>query len=514
MYNEFYGFSESPFELITNPKFLYLTRSHRDALASMTNGIKNRNGFISVTGDVGTGKTTLIYSLLNSLSESVKTVLIFHTTLTFNELLKTVLSELHQGAEKEDTADLLRQLTRYVLQMGSRNETLAIIIDEAQDLPPEVMKAFQMLAPLVSKGMTVVFVGQPDFEDKLNSDDLKPLKQSVEIRRQIRGFREEESAKYIEHRLRLVGRNSSEIFSPEAISLICRYSQGIPRVINTLCDNALLAGFRSSQKKIDIDMIRGVIKNLEGPSLRRTIPSATAVVNKFHGFPFGLQFLFKKAALVIIVALLCLGAIIFLTHRYLQQKSAKILEIKSLKSPEVDIKPSSTSTASQRTPPSTPIATMGREYTGREYTLKKIVAIKKGQTISQLTQEYYGMVNLTLIDLLLELNPAITNVHLILVDQELKIPNITEKLLIAQSPDHTYKIHAGTFEVPDPATLYGDEGVLKAKKIEILPRKVSPRETWHRVMIGKFDSKDEALKMIFLLKEKGLLPAFGGLSKY
>jgi hypothetical protein len=270
----------------------------------------------------------------------------------------------------------------------------------------------------------------------------------------------------------------------------------------------LLAGFRLSQKKIDVDIVRGVIKNLEGPSLRKTIPSATAVVNKFHGFSFGLQFLFKKASLVIIVSLLCLGAIIFLTHRYLQQKSAKILEIKSLKSPEVDIRPSSASTASRGTPPSTPVATPGREYT-----LKKIVGIKKGQTISQLTQEYYGMVNLTLIDLLLELNPAITNVHLILVDQEIKIPNITEKLLITQSPDHTYKIHAGTFEVPDPATLYGAESVLKAKKIEILPRKVSPRETWHRVMIGKFDNKDEALKMIFLLKEKGLLPAFGGLLK-
>jgi hypothetical protein len=217
----------------------------------------------------------------------------------------------------------------------------------------------------------------------------------------------------------------------------------------------------------------------------------------------------KKATLGIIVSLLCLGAVIFLTYGHLQPKSAEILEIKSLKIPEVDIKPSSTSTASERTSPSTPIATLDREYT-----LKKIVAIKKGQTISQLTQEYYGMVNLTFIDLLLELNPTITNVHLILVDQDIKIPNITEKLLIIQSADHTCKIHAGTFETPDPAKLYSDELALKGKKIETLPRKVSPRETWYRVMIGKFDNKDEALKIIFLLKEKGLLPAFGGLSKY
>jgi len=508
MYNEFYGFSENPFELNPDPKFLYLTRSHRDALASMTNGIKNRNGFISVTGDVGTGKTTLIYSLLNNLGEKVKTVLIFHTTLTFNELLRTILSELHLTTGKEDTTDLLRQLTQYVLQIDSRNEMLAIIIDEAQDLPPNVMKDFQMLTHLGSKGMKVVFVGQPDFEDKLNSEDLKPLKQSIEIKRQIRGLSEEESTKYIDHRLRLVGSSSSQVFSPEAISLICRYSQGIPRVINVLCDNALLMGFRSSQKKIDIDIIHGAIKNLEGPSPQKAVLSTTAVVNKLRAFPFGLPFLLKKATLIITLSLLCLGAFIFLTHRHLQQKSAKTLEIKSIQSHEVDTILPSTSTSSQETPPPAPVATLGREYT-----LKRIVAVKKGQTISQLAQEYYGMVNLTLIDLLLELNPAINNVHLVLVDQEIKVPNITEKLLIIPSSDHTYKIHAGTFETPDSAKLYSDEQVLKAKKIEILPRKVSPHETWHRALIGKFDNKDEALKMIFLLKEKGLLPAYGGLSK-
>jgi general secretion pathway protein A len=508
MYNEFYGFSEEPFELTPNPRFLYLTRSHRDALSSMTQGIKKRNGFISVTGDVGTGKTTLIHSLLNSLGEKVKTILIFHTTLTFDELLKTILSELHLANVKEDTTDLLNQLAQYLRQMNSKDEMLAIIIDEAQDLSPKVMKDFQMLTPLGSKGLKIVFVGQPNFENKLNSEDLEPLKQSIEIRRQIRRLSEEESAKYIDHRLRLVGSSSSQIFSPEAISLICSYSQGIPRVINVLCDNALLMGFRLSQKMIGIDTIRGAIKNLEGPNPQKTILSSTTVANKLRAIPSGYQFLLRKTPLIITLSLLCLGAFIFLTYRHLQPKSAKTWEIKSLKNEAVDTEPSSTSTSSQRTSPPAPVA-----IPGREYTLKKIVAVKKGQTLSQLTQEYYGMVNLTLIDLLLELNPAITNVNLILVDQEIKIPNITEKLLIIQSPDHTFEIHAGTFETADPAKLYSDELALKGEKIEILPRKVSPRETWYRVMIGKFDNKDEVLKMIFLLKEKDLLPAFGGLSK-
>lgn len=513
MYNEFYGFSENPFDLNPNPKFLYLTRSHREAQASMTHGIKNRSGFISLTGNAGSGKTSLIYSLLDNLGEKVKSVHIFHTTLTFNELLRTILSELPLAVVREETTDLLNQLTQYLIQMSSRDEMLVIVIDEAQDLPLEVMKDFQMLIPLKSKGMKLVFVGQPGFEDKLNSEILKPLKQSIEIKRQIRGFGEEESAKYIEHRLRLAGKSSSEIFTPEAITLICRYSRGIPRVINILCDNALLMGFRSSQKKIDTDTIRGAIKNLEGPRVRKAILFPAAVAGTFHAFPSGLNFLLKRRLLLIPLSLLCLGAIVFAAYKNFQPKPVEIQEIKSLKRHDVGPKPSPAPTVSPKPVSPKPPPSPSFSTPTREYSLKKIAAVKKGQTISQLTQEYYGMVNLTLIDLLLELNPAITNVHLILVDQEIKIPNITEALLLIQSPDHTYQIHAGTFDASDAAKFYSDERISQGRKIEILPRKVSPNETWHRAVIGKFDNKDEALKMVYLLKEKGLLPAFGGVLK-
>jgi type II secretory pathway predicted ATPase ExeA len=504
MYKEFYGFSEQPFELTPNPRFLFLTRSHREALASMVHGIKNRKGFISMTGEVGTGKTTLIHSVLNRLDNKVKTVLIFHTTITFTDLLKTILHELDLATVKESRMDLLHQLLQHLVLMGKRGETLVIIIDEAQKLPQKVMEGLQMFSDLESKGIQIVFVGQPELEDKLNSESLKQLKHSIEIRRQIRGLSEEESKEYIDHRLRLVGSSSSAIFSPKALSLICSYAQGIPRVINALCDNALLMGYSLFKKNIEVDIIREVIKNMEGPSPQEKTFSSTTVVNKFHAFPFGLQFFLKKAYLIIIiVSLLCLGTFIFLTRRYMEQKSAKTWDIKSLQNHYVDTEPPSTSTSSQIAPPSTSIAAMGRQYK-----LNEIVAVKKGQTISQLTQKYYGTVNITLIDFLLEVNPKITNVHLITVDQKIKIPNITEELLIIPSPGRTYGIHAGTFETPDAAKLYSNEPVLTGKKIEILPRKVSPRETWYRVMIGKFDNKDEVLKMVSLLKEKGLLPAF------
>jgi hypothetical protein len=298
------------------------------------------------------------------------------------------------------------------------------------------------------------------------------------------------------------------MFSPKALSLICTYARGIPRVINALCDNALLMGYSLFKKNIDVDIVREVIKKMEGLNRQEKIPSSTDIADTFHSFPFGLRFLLKKSRLVITISLLCLGIFIFLTHRHAEQKSIKTWNIKSLQSHDTDTEASSTSASSQMAPPSHPIAAMGREYK-----LREIADVKKGQTMSQLTQKYYGIVNISLLDFLLELNPEITNVHFILVDQKIKIPNITEELLIIPYPDRTYSIHAGTFDTSDPAERYRDEPVLKGQKIEILPRKVSLRETWYRVMIGKFEDKDEALKTISLLRRKRLLPAFGTPSK-
>ncbi len=508
MYNQFYSLSERPFDLTPNPRFLYLTRSHREALASMIHGIENRRGFISVTGEVGTGKTTLIHSLLDHLDQKVKTVLIFHTTMTFTDLLKTILQELDLATVKERRTDLLHQLVQQLALMGKRGETLVVIIDEAHKLPQRTLEELQMLSNLKSKGLQILFVGQPEFEEKLNSENLKQLKQSIAIRRQIRGLSEEESKEYIDHRLRISGSNSSRIFSPRALSLICSYAQGIPRAINTLCDNALRMGSGSPERKIDVDIVHEVIKNMEGPSLRRRIPYSAAVAEKFRVLPFRLRFLLKKTSLVIIVSFLCLGTLIFLTRRQTEKKSVKTWDIKSLGGRYVDMESPSTSPSSRAIPPSP-----SKAAASRQYKLNEMITVKKGQTLSQLTQKYYGVVNETLIDLLMEVNPEITNIHVIIVDQKIKIPYVTEELLMIQSADRTYKIHAGAFETRDSARLYSNEPILTGKEIEILPRKVSPKETWYRVEIGKFETKNEVLKTISLLRRKGLLPAFGTPSK-
>jgi general secretion pathway protein A len=535
MYNEFYGFSEKPFELTSDPKFLFFTAGHRSVINSIIDGIKNRRGFISIIGEVGAGKTTLIRNLLDRLDmeEKVKTILIFHTTLTFKELLRNIFLEMDLEILETSKMALLHQLNEHLLQMKARNETLLVIIDEAQDLPKDVMGEIGMLTNLET--FQIIFVGQPEFEEKLESQGLRQLKQRIQIRHHLRVLSEEESKDYIDHRLRLVGSSSSQIFTTEVISMIYLHARGIPRTTNILCDNALLMGYRFSKKRIDIDILRKVIKNMEGPFLSNPIRSTiTTAFKKFPLFSPRLNILLSKTSLIVL-CLLGLAGIYHLTSRYhhlgllqkLDSESSKRISVvnepssspppppqkneegiskANLQPLPDELKPSPTDFTQAVSSLPIPLTNVSGENK-----IKEILVVKEGQTISFLARKYYGIVNRTLIGLILDLNPEITDVNLIIVDQKMKIPEIKEELFVIQFPDHTYKIAAGTFQTPDPSKVYTHEQILKGQKVEVFPRKVSPRETWYQVLIGNFDNEKEALKMIDLLKEKRLLPAFGGL---
>ncbi len=527
MYNEFYGFSEKPFELTPDPRFLYFTPSHREALDSMIDGIKNRRRFISVTGEVGTGKTILIHSLLNSLDEKVKTVYVFHPTITFRELLETILLELNLKVVGRGESTLLFELVKYSTQLGA-DETIAIIIDEAQSLSEEVMEKIQIFSGLEPQAIQIVFAGQPEFEDKINSQGLRQLEQKIGSKHQIRALNEEESKNYIDHRLRLVGSSSLGVLTPEAISLICNYAHGIPRIINVLCDNAFLVGYSLSQKRIGVDIIREVIKKMEPPILEKTFLSPiVTVVKKFQSPSLRLNFLLSRP-FVIVLFFLCLGGFLFLINRHLQTKPANTWDIKSLKNPYADTQPPLASPSQEGTeenrksettveidPSSEASQTVARPLApesspGELGKSKEVVIVEKGQTLSYLAQKYYKTVNITLVSLILDFNPEITNADHIEVDQKIRIPKITEELLIVRSAGNSYKIHIGTFQDPSIMKFYKDEFALKGKVVEISSRKVSPEHTWYRVLAGPFDHKDECIKVINHLKEKGLLPIFGG----
>jgi hypothetical protein len=389
----------------------------------------------------------------------------------------------------------------------------------------------------------------------LHSPSLNILNQQIRIKREIKTLTDEESRDYIEHRLNLVGIKTSEIFTPAVISVIIKYAKGIPRVINIVCDNALLNGFSESKKKIDAKIIREVIKNLEGPVLRKTIstrifrflkktnlirhkkilsPQTMAEYNSSLSIHI-LDFISQRQIAVIFLSLLGLVGIVILMYGLLVYGSANRWNIESkwtsffqterhlvtapktatTKTSKVDVHyPSAETRAKIVESPQSAMTPSASSMPLRTKTIStETFIVKEGQSISLLAQKYYGISNITLVDLILDSNPEITNAHLISVNQKIRMPKITERSLIIKFSDHSYKIHVGTFRSPEYAEFYKNEPSLRGKKIEIIARKKTPKETWYKVVVGKFNSEDEVLKAISILKERNLLPLFGAVPK-
>jgi len=344
----------------------------------------------------------------------------------------------------------------------------------------------------------------------------------------------EESRGYIEHRLKLVGSITSKTFTPKAISIIIEHSRGIPRVINIVCDNALLNGFSESKKIIDEKIIREVIKNLEGPSRRKFKPTKIFRFAKRTHPIRRERILSPKKILVSLLFLLSLGVIFFLMFGFLRYGPSNQWRIESMwtslfhterslviapkttttKTSKVDVHypPVKTRALPVESPqPAVPPSAFLMRVNKETRTTKSII-VKTGQSISRLAQQYYGGSNITRADLILDFNPEITNANLISVNQKVRMPKITEESMIVKS-DRTYKINVGTFWSPTFAELYRSEPSLRGKEIEIVSKKAAPNETWYRVVVGKFNSEGEALKVISILKGKKLLPLFAADTK-
>ena len=518
MYTQFYGFSEEPFNDTPDPKFLFLAESHQTALDSLLFGINQGRGFISVSGEAGTGKTILIYQLLNRFEKQVKTVFIYLPQITFEDLLKKILLELNLQVSEQNKASLLLQFSDYLIQSSDHNERIVIFIDEAQNLKSEVFEQLQPLANLEtsrSNVLQLVLVGQPELEIKLNARRVRQLNQKIKIRCQIKPLTEEESCKYIDHRLRLVGSSGPEVFTPEALSLICRNAAGIPRSINLICDNALRIGFQLSDKKVDVSTVRMVFQEMyiqERPaSFPRAFKKKTCPRKVYYS----------------VLSLVCVGLVIFLGREYTKGPTEKPgsktltehpIGAGKITTPAPEIKDDSTSekvpSPAPEQKPATPhpVAASPSALTQPKAAsgLKKAIVVEKGSILSFLCQNHYKLCNLTLMDYILEYNPRILNPHLILAQQRIQFPEVRDSSLIIESSDGTYKVHLGTFSTPEYAGRYKDEPALRGKSVEIIPRKVSPGEIWYRVVGGNFSSRKESLEAIHALRQKGLLPIFRG----
>ena len=272
MYKKFYSLREKPFEITPDPRFLFLSENHKEALAHLTYAVKEKKGFTVITGEVGTGKTTLIQTLLSRLDGNTKTAYIFNPKLGSNDFLQYICEDLGLKGQKRSKGQYIALLHHFLMACYARNENVVLIIDEAHTLNPTLLEEVRLLTNLEtpkSKLLQVILMGQPELDDILDRSEFRQLKQRVSLRYYMQPLNKEETKEYIKKRLRIAGTSDTSIFTSKALHRIYKYSKGIPRLINIVCDNALLTGYATDQKVIGKSIVREVIKHLDGVSLQK-----------------------------------------------------------------------------------------------------------------------------------------------------------------------------------------------------------------------------------------------------
>jgi general secretion pathway protein A len=268
MYTQFFGLKEKPFEITADPRFLYLSESHKEALAHLIYAVQEKKGFAVITGEVGTGKTTLVQTLLNRMDGSTRTAFLFNPKLdSSNEFLHSICEDLELKVEKGTKSDYLARLNNFLMDCYTKNINVVLIIDEAHTLSPELLEEVRLLTNLEtpsSKLLQVVLVGQQELDTTLDQPRFRPLKQRISVRYNLQPLNPKEVKEYIKRRLRVAGARSTYLFTPKALKKIYQYSKGIPRLINIVCDNALINGYGSEKQVIGDDIIREVISDLAG----------------------------------------------------------------------------------------------------------------------------------------------------------------------------------------------------------------------------------------------------------
>ena len=258
VYQDFFGFSEKPFDLTPDPKYLYLSPKHKEVLAHLVYGLQENNGFLKIVGEVGTGKTMICRSFLRELRTDFNIAYIFNPAINELELLQTINSELGLPSKSKSKKKLIDVLNVFLLEERAKGHRVVVIIDEAQDLQPNVMEQLRLLSNLetdTEKLIQIVLIGQPELDNVLGKENLRQLRQRITIQWELLPLNLEETRGYIQHRLNVALGKGKVRFSRPAAETVFRYSRGIPRMINVICDRTLLIAFTESTKKIDPQIV-------------------------------------------------------------------------------------------------------------------------------------------------------------------------------------------------------------------------------------------------------------------
>jgi len=327
MYNSFFGFKERPFQLVPNPAYLYLSRSHEEAMAHLVYAISQGDGFVEITGEVGTGKTTLCRAVLENLDQHTEAAYIFNPKLDSLQLLKAINDEFGIPSDADSIKELIDTLNSFLMKKKEEGRKVVLIIDEAQNLNKEVLEQLRLLSNLettTSKLIQIILVGQPELGEMLDSHELRQLGQRITLSCTLTPLTFKETKEYISHRLQVASQKPSLRFSQAALRAIYKYSVGIPRLINIACDRALLTAYGLNRKKISGHIARASIRELAARGDRRRLslqgrkrlPLSTGVL------------------LGVFVAVLYLACLFLIIHRSVDMKINALIETKEIERPK------------------------------------------------------------------------------------------------------------------------------------------------------------------------------------
>ncbi|HEU4344674.1 MAG TPA: AAA family ATPase [Candidatus Binatia bacterium] len=498
MYNSYFGFIESPFRVTPDPRFFYTNPVYQEAYANLRYGIEAKKGFIVMTGEVGTGKTTLLRKLMRNLEGTISSVFVFNTYLSFPELLQLILHDLGLAPKETNKIAMLQELNEYLIEGLKQRHIVAVLIDEAQSLSDESLEGLRLLSNLETdqeKLLQIVLIGQPELEVKLDQPQLRQLKQRVALQGRLAPLGNEEVGPYIEFRLQAAGYTGKDLFPRDAVQQIGFYSKGIPRVINTICDNALLNAYARSQKTVSADVIAEVARDLrlepESEITETKTPPAESVyapnretpirkvLNELSRHKGSWMIRAGVGTFAATLVFLALASIIdpqtFLSmpgnpgevfKRNLNQWVRLITRQEAVPKPvsaQVELKPE-----------------------------EKRVTIQSGETIYKIATDAYGANSYLGLNLIKEFNPTIKDLNWVFPGQDLLLPPLTQETMLRKQPDGSYRLIVAAFPnltgAHEYARLLGNKGY----RVAITPKRVSNDLLLHQVEIDGLKNLEEA----------------------
>lgn len=403
MYLNFFKMQKEPFNVTPDPEFLFLSPSHKEALAAVIYGVEQKKGFVAIIGEVGVGKTTIIRSYLNRADrEKLKPIYLFNANITFSGLLKSVLRELGLSSSSDAPFDMVTILHKHLISEYTKGRSVVLIIDEAQNMPVETLENLRMLSNLETtkdKLIQIVFSAQPEFEELLARNELRQLKQRIAVKATILPLTSEESLRYIRHRLAKAAVEEDSIFSLSAMRLIVRQSKGIPRVINMLCDNSLITSYGKNNRNVSRRVVREIVSDF-GIKWEQTFRLGHVVTASLLGF----------TAITGIYAL------------YLSVPTDVTTVTGSLAAAQGKTVPPALPVVQELAPVADGTRTLASNDNNAAATGSRLV--KKGDTMARLMVDTYGYADKNVMNLVKKNNPGIRDPNRIVVGETIIFPPV------------------------------------------------------------------------------------------